>query len=315
MRNSLLLISFFVLLFTACRNIPPGSNTLLSTKELETTTYNINISEDNTIFSKYGAVINIPAGAIVSDTGMVTIEVTEVYTINDMVKAGLNTQSNGLPLVSCGMIYIGARRSAEVLTTISAYIPTTAKRKNMDVYTGYADNLGNMNWRNPGPLNKYERTGEVNTTQAVDRVVSGQLLSPQNDTLDYYYFSTTALGWYSVGKVTKGQAGFEQSTLDATVSGSGTAQLNVYLVIPSEKIFLAGGPARGKQNTYAFFTDDSKILLPQNKKAYILAMSETDGAVLLGAAEFTTSREQNVEVEVSTSDKEQLARVISLVAE
>lgn len=311
MKNSLSLSILVVLLLAACNRPQSARNSLLSTAELESADFTIDITKDNTITGNYGAIITIPAGAIVSDTNMVTVELIETYSINDMIKAGLTTQSNGLPLSSEGMIYIGTGVSAEITRPISVYMPIQNQRKGMLVYTGFADYEGNMNWRSPAQISFYNApTGNDSLALTKGVVFAGSLHAPAKGTTDYYHFITETAGWFNVANVTKGLSGFEQSNLLATITNPSDKQLFMYLVIPSKKMFLIGGPARGEQNSYAFFTDDAKILLPHNTPAYILAMGGRDTSIVLGLAEFTTAQSKNVDLTLQPITNERLASVI-----
>ncbi|MCB9045682.1 MAG: cytochrome c [Chitinophagales bacterium] len=409
MKSLFLFLSTLIVLSASCTNTERTANTLLSTSLLETDTYSIDISKDNSIISKKGAIITIPAGAIESDSQFVTIELKEAFSMKDIVRAGLTTQSNGLPLSSGGMIYINTVQSAAIRKPIRIYIPTDRQRMDMKAFVGSADNLTNINWRNAVPvsdtprqlletggqlftqncaschnpyksatgpalagitsrrnkewlyaftrnsaqliasgdvmantlyniwgktamtafpnlsdkeldllyayLDNMEYNGEVEIADKCydscmalmrDRkfrapvtdtasynnfntVSVGNMVVPPYNGLGYYSFAITAVGWYNVDIVTKGLPGFEESTLTATVTGGEDLALHVYLVLPSEKMFLVGGLVKGQQNGYAFFTDDSKILLPHGRQAFILAMVEKDGQVLYGQVEFTTA--------------------------
>lgn len=311
MKNSFFLSILVVLLLAACNRQVATRNTLITTATLESAFFTIDITKNNTITGKHGAIVTIPAGAIVGDTNMVTVELIETYSINDMIKAGLTTQSNGLPLSSEGMIYIGTGVSAEVTRPVSVYIPTDNQRKGMLVYTGFADYEGNMNWRSPAQISFYDAPTS-NDSQAIAKAVvyADSLHAPAKGTTDYYHFITETAGWFNVANVTKGLPGFEQSSLLATVTNPSDKQLFMYLVIPSKKMFLIGGPARGEQNSYAFFTDDAKILLPHNTQAYILGMGGRDTSIVYGLAEFTTAQSQNVNLTLQPITKERLAGVM-----
>lgn len=147
---------FFALLvlFTSCTDgdIKRYKNVLLDVSKLESATYTINISENNTIVSAKGAIINIPAGAIKSESEKIDITISEAYDINDMVKANLATQANGIPLSSGGMINIKADVTAEIVMPLSAYVPTKYNQKGMQVYKGEGNEEGLIDWTSPEPL-------------------------------------------------------------------------------------------------------------------------------------------------------------------
>lgn len=143
------------LLFTACNvgRRQPMPNTLLNTDNLPTKEIAIDITQTNTLRTDRGAIIHIPAGAIESDSNMVTIEIQEAYTMQEMLKGGLTTKSNGIPLSSGGMIYINTKEGSRVRRPIKVYLPTTSQQKGMQLYKGFKDVSGEINWNDPQPIN------------------------------------------------------------------------------------------------------------------------------------------------------------------
>jgi hypothetical protein len=63
---------------------------------------------------------------------------------------------------------------------------------------------------------------------------------------------------------------------------------NVYLILPEDMVCTNGGFMKGSKEWYAFFTDDGKIKLPQNKQGYVLAFCEQDGKISFALEPFTT---------------------------
>jgi hypothetical protein len=62
-----------------------------------------------------GTIITIPAHALKAEDGKTArLEVKEALSIEQMLLAGLRTQTNGIPLQSGGMIYINAAKDARV---------------------------------------------------------------------------------------------------------------------------------------------------------------------------------------------------------
>jgi hypothetical protein len=79
---------------------------ILATDKLPSQFFTINTGQDTILITSKGAVIRIPKGAISGDENTVQLEIKEAYSIEDIFRAGLTTQSNGQPLSSGGMIYI-----------------------------------------------------------------------------------------------------------------------------------------------------------------------------------------------------------------
>src|SRR5687768_15000033 len=128
MRKPLLLASLLITLVFACNQHPEKSrNELLKPSALPSSFFTIDITKDTTLNTAKGAIIKIPKGALVAEgPSKIQLEVKEAYTIREMIVAGLNTQSNGQPLSSGGMIYINAvgENTVRVEKAISVSIPT-----------------------------------------------------------------------------------------------------------------------------------------------------------------------------------------------
>lgn len=152
MRYIILLLATAAIII-ACNT---GSKTKGSFKpgNLETSQFVINIDRDTTIQTKNGALLKIPKGALSTDDAKtVTLEIKEAYNFQQMIQAGLTTQSNGEPLSSGGMIYINAAAGQNVKITqkIQVAIPSNYSQKDMQLFKGEEDN-DNLNWTDPQPL-------------------------------------------------------------------------------------------------------------------------------------------------------------------
>ena len=72
-----------------------------------------------------------------------------------------------------------------------------------------------------------------------------------------------------------------------------------------------GGPTNRNPEEFAFFNKNGTLPLPQNAKAFILAVSEKDDKIGYTLKEFTTSLKQEFEVEVKQSSKEEFDKAIA----
>jgi mono/diheme cytochrome c family protein len=131
------------------------------------------------------------------------------------------------------------------------------------------------------------------------------LVRPGNENAVYYQFSIKSLGWYNVDELMDKVPGFEECFLTAKPTGA-ISNINMFLLLPSHKVFLRGGLLKEKDNEYGFYTDDGKIQLPLNTKAILLAVSEDKGSIHFGKLEFVTSRQQTLEVSLSATSKVQM---------
>ncbi len=132
------------------------------------------------------------------------------------------------------------------------------------------------------------------------------MVVPANNYAEYYQFNIKVFGWYNVDVLFRDMPGFANSMLIVPVIGEFKDNLNIYLVIPSYKVFVPGGPVAGKTDEYAFFTDDGLTPLPLNVKAYIIAMGDYKGQVWYGHTEFTTSLKQSPQVQLAAMTREQM---------
>jgi mono/diheme cytochrome c family protein len=126
----------------------------------------------------------------------------------------------------------------------------------------------------------------------------------------YYQFTIQAVGWYNIDLLVHGLPGFENSTLMVRVRGSLTETVHVFLVIPSQKLFLEGGRLKGKEDEYGFYTDDGNISLPQGQPSYILALAEEQDQVFWGSTAFVTSRQQQLELGLIATTPENIDEAI-----
>jgi len=101
----------------------------------------------------------------------------------------------------------------------------------------------------------------------------------------------------------KNVEGVEESELFARVVGEYREKTKIYLIIPSVKTYGEGGPTGRNADEYAFFYKTGKLSLPQNVSAYILAVTETEDSIAFGLKEFTTSRQQQIDISLHLSSK------------
>lgn len=130
------------------------------------------------------------------------------------------------------------------------------------------------------------------------------LVSPENNKGVYYQFSIETFGWYNIDILLSAQYGNQQSELFVRLKGEYHKKFDIFLIIPSKKIYVKGG-ATDDINKYAFGFKDGKIFLPQNAKAYIMAVSESSSSVAFALQEFTTSTKQELQLEMKSTSKEE----------
>jgi len=455
MRKPLIIIGLLAGIVYACNQQDNKMNPLLGTSKLLTQVFSIDITKDTTLHTKNGALIRIPRGALASGSNPVQLEVKEAYSIQDIVKAGLTTMSNGQPLSSGGMIYINAvgENTVKITQKISIATPTPFLDSSMQLYKGELKSDSTINWVDPKPLavnpqltaldsgriilqdncaschalgrdltgpdlahvvkrlhpalyngegwvgefykfvrnpakvmatedyyrclkNKFNAmmTPFANLTdreldnlyayieneserrnlpvpdngilkckdscklyieaashwkevkarlenETVDMVeesrsfAPGQAPSPDtsgppikvspitNQSL-YYQFTVEAFGWYNVDMFLSNNVDAKPSELRVRIQDQYREKFNLYLIIPSVKLLESGGLLNGEKDTYGFHLIDGTIPLPQNAKAFIVAMGEQEDQIIFSKTEFITKEKQAFDLQMTTITKE-----------
>jgi len=154
MRKPLLVIGLLAGIVYACNQQDKTPSHLLTTGKLPTQVFSIDITKDTVLHTKNGALIRIPHGALSSGTNPVQLEIKEAYTMQDILRGGLTTTSNGQPLSSGGMIYINPAGDNKVTINqkISIAIPTPYLDSNMQVFKGEVKPDNSINWTDPKPM-------------------------------------------------------------------------------------------------------------------------------------------------------------------
>lgn len=129
---------------------------------VESQFYTVEVDDPAVVAGNEGTRIVILNGSLLDEsglavTGSVEVELSEAYSLSDMLLSNLTTMSNGQLLETDGMIYINFRKDGKELRInpdqpIYIEMPTNKKKEGMQVYTGERDEEGNMNWIDPKPL-------------------------------------------------------------------------------------------------------------------------------------------------------------------
>jgi mono/diheme cytochrome c family protein len=424
-------------------------NSLLNPSNLESQFIVINPCADTLVRTAKGALLNIQKGTF---DKQVRLELKEAYSTEDIIRAGLVTQSDGKPLSSGGMIYINNDQKLEPKNPIGVSIPTDFIDENMQLYKGEEEE-GGINWTDPTSLSKnpavdsfaygkslfqsncyschrlfgdgptapslagvqyrgqwgnkdllykftrnpaaykdcyvdglkkqygyvmngfpnlndkaldalyayvenetrkagipipennylecldscriydslvhlkYDKT--VNRTALIDdnnetRVTYTELsqgqggggsrqqrsvnedekVQPDDFNAIYYKFDIKSNGWYNVDMILD-EKNVSETSLKVDVVDSAGNGINVFLVVPSVKLFVPGGKLKGEEDQYGFYHTDGRIPLPIGAKAYIFAISEADDRVLFASMEFTVAASQTYSLQLKPMSKEE----------
>ena len=167
----------------------------------------LNNKNDTVLETKGGIVFSIPRNAFQNKagknlTGPFNIKIREALGANDIVKAGLSTESNNRLLETAGMFSLeaygphGDTLEIKNSNPILAAIPTDSVRENMKLFHGVKDKDGKIDWRDPKNLDNsltpvdisqldFYPPGFLDTlSQVVDKPLSKQ----QTDSV-FYSFS------------------------------------------------------------------------------------------------------------------------------
>jgi hypothetical protein len=127
----------------------------------------------------------------------------------------------------------------------------------------------------------------------------------------YYQFSIETFGWYNIDVLMKGQNGVAESELFVRLTGEYRQSAQVYLIIPSSKVYVQGGPAERNPEEFAFIYKNGKIDLPQGATAYIMAVTETKSSIAWSLKKFTTTTRQEFEIAMQETTKEEFNTALS----
>jgi len=149
-----LFVAVAALLVTACNSRGKG-HSLVGPDKLSPTTYTIDVSRDTMLKTVRGAILRIPQGAL--DAGGATtvrLEIKEAYSIEEMIRGGLVTRSNGEPLSSGGMIYIGiaGEETVRFKKAVVVSLPSNRLQEGMQLYKGKMGGDGVIDWVDPAPM-------------------------------------------------------------------------------------------------------------------------------------------------------------------
>ncbi len=155
------------------------------------------------------------------------------------------------------------------------------------------------------------QTDPDSTLQPAVFDASKDLVTPVENGAEYYKFSITTFGWYNVDILMKGLPGFEESELMVRITGTYSANIDVFMALPRNKILLDGGLLDGKKDTYGFYTKDGKIPLPQGEKMVLFAVGAEKEQLYFGDAIMTTSRAQFTEIKMRPATRQEIDSIIN----
>lgn len=293
-------MAFSLLAITSCQKeevVPPPTPTsnlssYFSDNESDAKqTFTLDASTSQFFTGTNGVKIYMPANAFVYSngttvTGSVTIELTEVLTVSDMVKLGKTTASNGEVLVSGGQLNITATQNGNALTLAPGYalnvsVPVNSPDPQMALFTGTQNSSGDVDW----------------ISASVDSAQQDSIIITQDSSGGTWYnfdFDNDSLGWINCDYFWN--TGQSQTTitasLDTMFNSSNTACFLVFSNINSVLNMYAS-------STAGIFTTNN---IPINQSVTFVCISEIDNQYYSAFVSATTSLNhvENIDMTATT---------------
>ena len=156
MKRFIFLLIVLSVLMLSCSNKNRSNQNILTGKNLTSSFINLDVDSAYTLKTAKGAIIRIEKNSFgLSSNSKVALEIKEAYTMQDILLAGLSTESNGKLLSSGGMIYINATandRDIKLLKPIKISIPGKTYDDKMQLFKGKINYDSSINWVDPQPL-------------------------------------------------------------------------------------------------------------------------------------------------------------------
>lgn len=194
-------LALSLLVITSCKKeevIPPPTPTSNlgsyftdnESDAIQTFTFDASVSQFFT--GDAGIQVYMPANSFVYSngnavTGSITIELTEVLTVSEMIKLNKTTTSNGQILVSGGQLNLEASQNGNRLLlapgmALNVSVPVSSADPQMALFTGNQMTDGDILW-----------TSSVNDTDQQDSVIITQ--DSSGGTWYNFDFNNDSLGW------------------------------------------------------------------------------------------------------------------------
>ena len=93
-------------------------------------------------------------------------------------------------------------------------------------------------------------------------------VSPQNFEAEYYQFTIENFGWFNIDILLKMLMVVKKVNLFVRIVGEYRQKIEVYLIIPSMKVYGEGGLTERTDDEYAFDKKNGQIPCPKMQKLY-----------------------------------------------
>jgi hypothetical protein len=150
-----------------------------------TQTFTVNTNSMGSITGAQGTIINIFPNAFVTAqgapvTGVVTINLREIYSKGEMIRSGVLTVSNGKLLVSGGELFINATQNNQTLKLANNQSILVSMQKKIN---------------NPNDMQEFYTRAAIDTTNWGDPQDTIVVIPDSSSVNGSYYFALDSLGW------------------------------------------------------------------------------------------------------------------------
>lgn len=138
------------------------------------------------------------------------------------------------------------------------------------------------------------------------------LVTPKFNRSFYYTVDINTFGWYNIDMALNASSDLTPSELTVSISEKDDQSISVFLAIPSHKIMAQGGYLKDGK-LYGFDEEDGTIPLPQDVKAYIIAIGENKSKpeLYFGRTSFITSGKQALSLTLETVSEKDIQKQIA----
>lgn len=245
-----------------------------------------------------------------SDTALDCVFAYIENTANGMLSSTLKTGSALSCKDSCALYFQEIMKWSEIKSDLEKDKPSVEEKRefsnNTTIDTStYVETIDSANDTTIAPADTF-------TTEPINPKVL-ETVSPGEHTSLYYQFTIESFGWHNIDCLLGEDDDIKNSELKVLMQGEYKESVTLYLIIPAAKVFVQGGLLKGKENEYGFYESNGSIPLPQQAKAYIIAMGEQDGSAIFSKKEFITSQKQVIELPLTKITTEALQRELAKI--
>ena len=185
MRKIIAFILFATTVFFACKTNPKTekfASKYLNATNLQEQSFTINTKIDTAVTTQQGIIVKIAAGSIESATPNVTLQIKEALELEDILQAGLTTQTKDGILSSDGMFHIQTKEDSKIIKPLQIELPTEVVDDKMQLYKGVEED-GKIVWKEPKKIETPEPIGKTlfmkncASCHAVDKKLTGPALA------------------------------------------------------------------------------------------------------------------------------------------